>query len=283
MDEEESEPGAVDMDPVGYYDEHGASEWERLGDDPVGRLEFERTIDVLEGTLPPDGPVLDAGGGPGRYSIWLAERGHEVAHIDVSQTQVQLAIRKTREQGVGEAVNCHRGDIRALPFPANSFEAVCCLGGPLSHVLDGADRRTSVAELVRVAMPGAPVVISVIGRLNAIRNGIRHGLDVHPELLPEIARTGDFTEEMVERYGGDGWAECHFFRAAELEALLEDAGLEVEALVGLEGPASSMRPELTEADRGAIVAVRETIEALPNDRSLADTSEHILAVARTPA
>jgi len=42
----------------------------------IGQVEFERTIEVISRALPaPPAVVADIGGGPGRYSIWLAERG----------------------------------------------------------------------------------------------------------------------------------------------------------------------------------------------------------------
>ena len=270
----------TDMDPESHYDEFSDKEWDRLRSNPVTRLEYENTIDVLSEELPPEGEVLDAGGGPGRYSLWLADRGHRVQHLDISAEQVKIAKRKAKDRGLDDQINCRKGDIRDLPFKTERFEAVCCLGGPLSHVPDPEQRRNAAEELARVAGPDAPVFVSVIGRLTAIRDGIKHGLEDHPELIPEIARTGDYTQELVAEYDAEGWAECHFFRADELEAELTRAGLTVERLVGLEGPASVMEPELKDASPDAIDAVREVVRMLRDDRTVADLSAHILAICR---
>lgn len=269
-----------EMDPAAHYDEFGIGEWERLEANPVTQLEYENTIDVLETHLPATGRVLDAGGGPGRYSIWLAEHGYTVEHLDVSAEQVRLAREKAAEHGVSDRVTCQQGDIRDLPFDDAQFDAVCCLGGPLSHVVDSDERARVASELARVATADAPVFVSVIGRLTALRDGIRHTLDEHPGTLPEIARTGDYTQELLDEHGSEGWAECHFFRADELEALLESAGFEVEQLVGLEGVASVMEPELAEASEEAVEAVKEVVRLLREDRTVADLSAHILAVCR---
>lgn len=277
-DEPVASPADLEMNPQRHYDEFGEGEWTRLDADPVSRLEFENTIDVLAEYLPEDGHILDAGGGPGRYSIWFAERGYQVTHLDISRTQIQLAQEKTAEHGVADRVECTQGTISGLPFTENRFEAVCCLGGPLSHVLSATDRERAIREFTRVAQPDAPIVISVIGRLNALRDGIKHALEEHPELLTEIAESGDFTAELVRKYGGEGWAECHFFRAHELEELLEGNGVEVTTLVGLEGPASTMREELEGASDRALTAVEEIVHMLRTDRSVVDFSEHILAV-----
>lgn len=267
------------MDPERYYDEFGTGEWERLDRDPVRRLEFEGTVGALDDHLPDSGSVLDAGGGPGRYSIWLGERGYRVQHCDLSAEQVRIAREKVREHGVAEAVDCQRSDLRALPFDDDSFAAVCCLGGALSHVLEPDERATAVDELARVARPGAPVFVAVIGRLGAITYGIRHETD-QAALLPELAETGDYTADLLERVGADGWAEAHYFRVDELESLLESRGLAVERVVGLEGLASAARPELEAADQDDVAAIRELVASLRDDRVIADISEHFLAVAR---
>lgn len=246
----------------------------------MARLEYENTVSKLDSHLPRDGRVLDAGGGPGRYSIWLAERGYEVEHIDVSKEQVRIAREKAKKHDVADRVTCRNGDVRDIPFDDGDFDAVCCLGGPLSHVIDADERVEAANELRRVATSGSPVFVSVMGRLACLKYSIRHGLDVHPEILPEIAASGDYTQELLDSVGADGWAECHFFRASEFRSLLESADLSVEQLVGLEGPASVMQPELEDAPEEAVAAVREVVQRLQNDRYVADASEHMLAVCR---
>ncbi len=55
---------------------------ERL-DSPIGGVEFARTTEIIERHLPPESVVVaDIGGGPGRYSLWLAGLGHRVHHRD---------------------------------------------------------------------------------------------------------------------------------------------------------------------------------------------------------
>lgn len=61
-----------------YYDENAEREWGRLAQDAYHRLEHIVTTHFLEIYLPKEGLVLDAGGGPGRYTIDLAKRGYDV-------------------------------------------------------------------------------------------------------------------------------------------------------------------------------------------------------------
>ncbi|WP_137287389.1 class I SAM-dependent methyltransferase [Halorussus salinisoli] len=274
-----------DMDPREYYDEFGEREWERLDRDPVTRMEFENTTDYLAEHLPDAETravrVLDAGGGAGRYALWLAEQGYDVTLADLSAEQVRIAREKAAERGVGERVTAEQADLRELPFESDRFDAVCCLGGPLSHVVDADERATAMAELRRVATSQAPVFVSVIGRFAMLRDILKSNLDDAHGLLAPITADGDYTAERVaEHADGEGWAECHGFRADEFERELEAAGFEVETLVGLENVANRMKRELEAADEEAVADVREVVRTLREDRTAVDFSEHMLAVCR---
>lgn len=269
------------MDPERYYDDFAEGEWERLSANPVARLEFEGTVDYLERHLPPESLVLDAGGGPGRYAAWLAERGHDVAHFDLSREQARIARERLADRDLGRHASVARADLRQMPFESDAFDAVCCLGGALSHVVDTDERRRAIDELRRVAAPGAPAFVSVIGRLGALRDTIKRVLEGNHGLLVPLAETGDYTAGLVEETDADGgFTAAHFYRVDEFQRELEAAGFDVESVAGLEGLASSMQTELEEASPAALEDVREVVELLREDRSVADVSEHVLAVAR---
>jgi 2-polyprenyl-3-methyl-5-hydroxy-6-metoxy-1,4-benzoquinol methylase len=68
----------------GYCTGTVRQEWRRLDADAYQRLEFETTLLFLEEHLPQKGLILDAGGGPGRYTIQLARRGYEVVLLDLT-------------------------------------------------------------------------------------------------------------------------------------------------------------------------------------------------------
>jgi SAM-dependent methyltransferase len=244
-------------------------------------LEFETTCTYLDRCLPETGRVLDAGGGPGRYAIWLADRGYEVVHCDLSAEQARIARNRVADRGFNGRVDHGQADVRDLPYETSTFDAVCCLGGPLSHVLDPAKRSRAIGELERVAASGAPVLVSVMGRIACLREIVQRWLPEEHGLLDSIAETGDYTHDLLAEHGdGEGWAECHFFRAAELEADLEAEGLTVERLVGLEGLASVAQEQLAQSPDEAVESVLATTEELREDPAVVDASEHMLAVCR---
>jgi SAM-dependent methyltransferase len=273
-------------DPGDYYDAHDEAEWERLDASLVGRLEWEGTVEYLGRYLPPGGRVLDVGGGAGRYAVWLAERGYDVVLVDPSEGQRRVAREKVAERDVGDRVTVREGDVRDLAFADDAFDATLCLGGPLSHVLDADERGAGAAELRRVTRGGGPVFVSVLGRLHLLlvqllatdRDSKRF------DLLPELAVSGDYDADLLD--GRDSkFVETHFFRAGEFEVLLTEAGLVVEELVGLEGLASvydagrlgESPADLSDEQRAH---VRNLVDTLRGDRSVADLSAHLLAVCR---
>ena len=143
-----------------YYNAFVEKEWLRLENNLHGMVEYENTMYLLCRHLPPNGSILDAGRGPGRYTIELARRGYRVTLIDISDEQLKLAERKIREAKVS-VESIQRMDICDLGrLPDASFDSVLCLGGALSYVLEKA--RGAIAELVRVAKPGAPLIFSVM-------------------------------------------------------------------------------------------------------------------------
>lgn len=92
----------------------------------------------LDKYLPKQGLILDAGGGPGCYTIELAKKGYNTVLLDFVPEMLRLAERKIRRAGIKRRVKgIVEGSIENLSmFEDESFDAVLCLGGPLCHILD---------------------------------------------------------------------------------------------------------------------------------------------------
>ena len=59
------------------YGDYAGEEQKRLGKNSYFWLEYETTMTFLKKYLPKKGLILDAGGGPGRYTIELAKKGYK--------------------------------------------------------------------------------------------------------------------------------------------------------------------------------------------------------------
>ncbi len=119
-------------------------------------------------TLKPPTPgarALDVGCGAGQVVNRLKQAGYDAHGVEVSETSVA----KARELGL----NCQAYDGRHLPFPDAHFASVGTLN-VLEHVEAPED---FIRELVRVAAPGARVLISSPNFLRAI--GYK---DYHPRM-----------------------------------------------------------------------------------------------------
>lgn len=62
----------------------------------------------LKKYLPKRGLILDAGGGPGRYTIDLAKLGYDVILLDLTPRLLRIAKRKIRREGSYLYLNLQR-------------------------------------------------------------------------------------------------------------------------------------------------------------------------------
>jgi SAM-dependent methyltransferase len=107
----------------------------------------------------PGARILDAPCGFGRHAIPLAEAGFDVVGLDFSEPLLAEA-RSRLGQGGPELV---RGDLRALPFEAASFDAVLCLYNSLGYDGEEGDLQT-LRELRRVLRTGGRLVLEAYHR-----------------------------------------------------------------------------------------------------------------------
>ena len=264
-----------------YYTELGMDEWGRLAKDPYHMLEFDTSMHFLGEHLPTGGLILDAGGGPGRYTVELSKQGYDLVLLDITQGLLDIARKQIAGAGVEDRVKrIVEGSIEDLSmFEDDSFDAVICLGGPLSHVLVKERRLRAVEELIRVAKPGAPIFASVIGRLAVCMNSI---VFLWPELKddPDLYRTYTSTGYYG---GGAGFTPCHFYLPEELREEFEGKA-DFVGMVGLEGMFSTHAERYNEVyEMGEYNELLwETHLKTCTHPSIVGISEHFMIICRKP-
>ena len=203
-----------------FYDAYGEWEWTRFEDGRTSAVSFHVHRHSLERFIRSGDVVMDAGAGPGRFTIELARLGARVVVLDISAGQLEINRAKVGEAGV-EASVLERvvGDIVDLGrFASASLDAVVCYGGPLSYVMDRAP--DALAELLRVTRPGGHVLLSVmslvgsasLGLARVIEDAKQYGFD----RTEEVMRTGNLPSTFSR-----GHLLMHLFRWSELRDLLE--------------------------------------------------------------
>jgi SAM-dependent methyltransferase len=160
-------PGSRDMHA--YYAR--GREVARLVEGAEGLLERVRTEELLERFLPPPpSVVLDVGGGPGHYAVWLAEHGYEVHLVDPVPLHVDQATRRSSATARPLA-SVRLGDARSLGVDDDCASAVLLLG-PLYHLTRRDDRVSALREAKRALRPGGVVLCALISRFASALDGL---------------------------------------------------------------------------------------------------------------
>ena len=254
-------------------------EWGRLISDDFHRLEYDTTWRFLDQFLPVTGLVLDAGGGPGRYTIDLARKNYDIILLDLTPNNLERARQEITKDGVSDHVkSIVEGTITDLSrYEANTFDAVLCTGGPLSHVFPRSARQRALAELVRMAKTGAPIFVSVMskyGVLLATPTGWPEAVIKEKEEFDRILDCGDCYTFVKDGY-------CHFYTSQELESDFEGLEVKIVQKAGLEG-FNVQEPTLAFAANypEAWQKWQEIHYKMCSDPFVVDASGHMLFVAQ---
>jgi ubiquinone/menaquinone biosynthesis C-methylase UbiE len=141
-----------------WYDSAFAADYlERYGhrSDELALAEFPFVRRVLK--LRPGMSILDLCCGAGRHARAFSATGCDVVGLDRSPDLLRVAHRRHRE-GTG-TLTYVRADMRALPFPAGSFDSVASLFTSFGYFSTDAVNQRVLNEVARVLKPGAPFLL----------------------------------------------------------------------------------------------------------------------------
>lgn len=137
--------------------------------------------------------LLDVAIGDGVYLPWLP-KDWRIAGVDISWSQLQAC----RKRAAGRKVWLAQCEAEQLPLASGQFDAVLSIGA-FNYFNDP---EGSLREMVRVAKPGAPIVISD-EMPNLTDRMIGHKLGI-PALdrwiVSRVMHLGDSFTSMVEKY-----------------------------------------------------------------------------------
>lgn len=151
------------------FDGYADAEWSRHETSPFARVSFHVHRHYLGRFVRPGDRVLEVGAGPGRFTIELVRLGARVTVVDISPEQLRLNEEHLAEAGLEGAVEARLlADVLDLSrLEDRAFDATVCYGGPLSWVLDGADR--ALDELLRVTRRGGHVLLGVMSKFGTLQ------------------------------------------------------------------------------------------------------------------
>lgn len=107
---------------------------------------------MLDIYIKPGDSVLDIGGGPGRYSLYFAQKGCDVTLLDLSENNVAFAKKKAAEAGV--KITAYSGNaLDADKIISGIFDHVMLMR-PMYHLLDEEDRVCAVNSALKLLKTG---------------------------------------------------------------------------------------------------------------------------------
>ncbi|WP_040950785.1 class I SAM-dependent methyltransferase [Gorillibacterium massiliense] len=258
------------MNDIERYYEERYDEWNRLA---RHKIEFDITKRYLNEFIQGERlDIFDIGGGPGRYSIYLAGKGHQVTLLDLAKGHLDLAKEKAQEAGVELADYIH-GNALALDGTDAQYDAVLLMG-PLYHLTKEEDRRKAAAEAVRVLKPGGLLVASFISSYAPLMDMLMEPAAIEsPEELLVYLADGENRPEK-------GFTTAYFTSYHEARELMAASGLTELAFAGVENVLGLREPEINGLTETEYRKWLEIGYQLSRDRNVIGTSMHYLYIGR---
>jgi len=268
-----------------YFDANAEHEWNRLFQDGYHRLEYTVHTHFLNMYLPRRGLILDAGGGPGRYTIELSKKGYQMVLLDLSPKCLEIAKREIRNAKVESRVKKIVEDsvVDLSEFKDASFDGVLCFGA-LSHLIKRTEREKAVSELVRVTKKKAPLFVSVINRYGVFRTILqRYPNEVTDQTHQETFSEGVHHAHYIPSHPTEGFTDAYFFLPNELRELFEKKGVQTLDMANCEGLSSHLQEETNAVYNDSANGWNRWLKIILqtcNDPCILGLGEHLLYVGR---
>ena len=242
------------------YDEDG-----RLTRDNVHLVEWLTTIRYLNRLLLPNSKILDACAGAGRYSFYLAEKGHRVTACDLVEHNVSIIKSKPEAARLADAVVCNVLDMSR--FEDNSFDVVLCMGA-LYHLPTDAEKTQAIRECTRVCTPGGLVVLAYLNHFAVVAQQLQERFDFFEDVLAEFEDSSDIVFKTTT--------------PSKMEGYAKSVGLELLHNIGVDGVSYILSEKVNTATDAAFEKWTEYIFEHCEEPSILGYSMHGLLVGKKP-
>lgn len=255
-----------------HYDSDVQCEWGRLEKHP---FEFVITTRMMDKYIKPGDRILDIGGGPGRYSIYYAQKGCDVTLVDLSEENVKFALEKSKELNV--KIKAVSGDAREVSkFIKGEFDHVFVMG-PMYHLLEEKDRIKALNEAVSLLKDRGLIYVSFI----LIFAGMIYDMKHAPEML--ISESEQVFIDSVlngKFYAGDAFTKAFFIDQKSIIPFMDTFHLKKKHLFGQEGILAPCEINILNQSQEVIDKWLEIAEQLCEREELLSYSEHAMYIGQ---
>lgn len=262
------------MNEIESWYDNQYDEWERL---ERHKIEFEITKRYLDRYITQkESHIFDIGGGPGRYSIYLAQQGHKVSLLDLSAKNIEVAKEKSKEAGVSLEAYI-KGDALELPEYSEETFDVILLMGPLYHLTREEDRRKALENALKMLKKDGILIASFISHYAPIQDCFAH--------LTFEGYKGEVKELLYylvdgKNKDGAGFTTSYFTGAEEARGFMKAHGLEELSFAGVENMLGCKEEELLKCSKEEWERWLDIGFALAEDEKLYGMSQHFLYVGK---
>ena len=255
-----------------FYDQNSQQEWDRLDRHP---FEFAITTRMMDRYIKAGDSILDIGGGPGRYSLHYLEKGNPVTLTDLSQGNIDFAMRLASERELPHrSLACDA--LLIQEHVEDKFDHVFLMG-PLYHLLDEAERIQAVKSAMAMLKPNGILYASFL----LMFSGIIYFLREAPEQVVQPSEKVwlDAVRQQIS-WGGNAFTRAFFIDQDKVLPFMQQFDLELLHLFGQEGITSTHNYDLQmqpEEIQNAWINLSIDLCEIPKYLS---HSEHAMVVAR---
>jgi SAM-dependent methyltransferase len=202
--------------------------------DPWSRSVTEDVEFYVENALASGGPVVELAVGTGRVAIPIAQAGVRVIGVDSSSGMLAVARAAAEEAGVAGLIDLRLGDLRKPPVPER-VPLVICPFRSLLHMENGYEKLCALRAARSLLESEGRFVFDVFA---PSREDIEETHGRWLEREPGIFEQAVWDEDSrtlslsVRSSGAEASFRLHWLSASEWLWLLDEAGLEVDALYG---------------------------------------------------
>jgi len=240
------------------YDEDG-----RLFRDKAHLPEWLTTIRYFDRLFTPGSRILDACAGTGRYSFYLADKGHVVTACDLSEHHIDIIKNKPEADKLAGIAVCDVLDLSR--FADSSFDVVLCMGA-MYHLPTYDEKSQAIRECTRVCRPGGVVILSYLNYYAVVAAELQKGLGNLDDVLASFEDGSDCLWKATT--------------PAKMEKYAKNANLEILHNIGADGISFVLAEKVNAASDEAFEKWMEYIYKNCEEQSIVGYSMHGLLIGR---